>query len=337
MLKIRLCCVTGILSSLLVNKIKDAASLRQIDIDIKPIAEISLVNNLDDINVVLLGPNMGYKLDKIKNVCHKSHVAVGIITMQDYGFMNGNKILTYSLSLLAQMKESILNKDKTDVEKELKVTNSKTAVKENNSKEKLKKEIVYHKYKKKNSNKEVSKANICTIKNNVSNEKDVQKNIFDGFSKNNIIFKNISLNINNYLGVDNMITKVKDLLLEAENEIYMSTNIDICEFKEEFNEISQKGVKVTLVACDEFKNEEIQVDKLYTYSNEKVKNRNPKMTLIVDNKIALVSESGSANVNEISFTTTDNPILVDTISKNIENYIYVLKLRDNINFKLRDN
>jgi len=66
MIKIRLCCVAGILSNVIVNKMRDAAKLRELEVDIQGFSESQIVKNLDQADVVLLGPQMAYKLQKIK-------------------------------------------------------------------------------------------------------------------------------------------------------------------------------------------------------------------------------------------------------------------------------
>lgn len=347
MIKIRLCCVTGMLSSQLVTKIKDAAKLRQIEIDIDSLA-ISTVKediNKEHIDIILLGPHMEYKLKQIKNLCDQYKIALGMITTQDYGFMNGDSILTHALDLAEKSKAYFdnLNAGKNANQ------NSKASKKQPIEETAVHSDTIVTPVENSTTCSDISSDkiyNTSETSNIVSEESNYNTKAINSNTKSSLItdkvntieytFKNISATINNDKGVDTMIKKVKELLLNTEKEVYMSTNIDINEFEEEFNEISQKGVKVTVVASDKYNYDGIQIDKLYVYSTEKIKNMKPKMTVVVDNQIALVSEPNPSSENEINFTTTDNHILVDSIARNVDNYIYVLKLRDNIDFKLRD-
>lgn len=327
MLKIRLCCITGILSTLLVNKIIDAARLRQIEVDIKHIAEVNIKADLEkeDVDVVLIGPHMSYKFKKIKVICDSYNIASGIISMQDYGFMDGDKILTTAISLVKNMKNSAIDEEcQTSEEDELNIISS------NDLSDNLNNSLTCEESN--NSNSSFIETNSNNIPNfDVSSETKKYENE-EKYSSNNKILNEITTLKRN----DNMINKIKDLLFNAEKEVYINTNMDINLFEEEFNEASQKGVRVTVVACEKYKNHDIPIDKLYTYSNERNKNSSQKFMLVIDNIIALVAEENKTN-DDISYTVTDDPLLVSVISKNIHNYIYILKLRDNIDFKLRDN
>jgi sugar-specific transcriptional regulator TrmB len=132
-----------------------------------------------------------------------------------------------------------------------------------------------------------------------------------------------------------MIKKIKELILSAEKEIYISSNIDITEFKDEIIEISQRGIRLTVVSFKEYHGEELPIDTLYTYVDEKNRNRAETIMIVVDGRNALVGEK-SFDKEESSNIITDNPLLVSVIYKNILNNIYHLKLRDNIAFKLKD-
>ena len=60
MVTIRLFCAAGMSTSLLVNKMKDAASKRGIEADIAAFPEGQMDQHLNGVNVALLGPQVGY-------------------------------------------------------------------------------------------------------------------------------------------------------------------------------------------------------------------------------------------------------------------------------------
>ena len=134
----------------------------------------------------------------------------------------------------------------------------------------------------------------------------------------------------------NQINKAKELILNAKKEIYLSTNINLEKFKNEFMEASQRGVRITVVSLNECNTEELQIDKLYTYIDEKVKSTEDKLMMVVDGNKAMAVDKSISSENILD-VITDNILIVSIINTNIENYIYLLKLRENIAFKLKDN
>ena len=100
MVTIRLFCAAGMSTSLLVNKMKDAAKAKEIEADIEAFPEGQMEKHIEGVNVVLLGPQVGYKLSKAKKTCEPKEIPVAIIPMQDYGMMNGQKVLDFALNLI---------------------------------------------------------------------------------------------------------------------------------------------------------------------------------------------------------------------------------------------
>ena len=99
MMKIRLFCAAGMSTSLLVSKMKDAAKVKGVEVDIEAFPEGQMDKHLDNVNVVLLGPQVGYTLGKAKKMCEPLGIPVDVIPMVDYGMMNGAKVLEFALNL----------------------------------------------------------------------------------------------------------------------------------------------------------------------------------------------------------------------------------------------
>ena len=99
MVTIRLFCAAGMSTSMLVNKMKDAASKRGLEADIVAFPESQMHANLDGVDVALLGPQVGYRLASAKEICGPKGVPVDVIPMVDYGMMNGEKVLDFALKL----------------------------------------------------------------------------------------------------------------------------------------------------------------------------------------------------------------------------------------------
>lgn len=99
MIKIRLFCAAGMSTSLLVNKMKEAAKAMNIEADIAAAGETKMHEETDGIDVALLGPQIRFKLAEAKKICEPKGVPVDVIPMVDYGTMNGKKVLEFALKL----------------------------------------------------------------------------------------------------------------------------------------------------------------------------------------------------------------------------------------------
>lgn len=100
MVTIKLFCASGMSTSVLVNKMKDAAKAKGVEVDIAAFPESQMDKHLDSMDVALLGPQVGYRLANAKALCSPKGVPVEVIPMVDYGMMNGAKVLDLALSLI---------------------------------------------------------------------------------------------------------------------------------------------------------------------------------------------------------------------------------------------
>ena len=99
MVTIKLFCASGMSTSVLVNKMKDAAKLKGIEAEIEAFPESQMDRHLDSMDVALLGPQVGYTLGKAKKLCEPKGIPIDVIPMVDYGMMNGAKVLDFALKL----------------------------------------------------------------------------------------------------------------------------------------------------------------------------------------------------------------------------------------------
>ncbi|WP_207940694.1 PTS system, cellobiose-specific IIB component [Enterococcus sp. DIV2402] len=91
--KILLACSGGFSTSMLVQKMVEAAEKKNMDIEIIAVAEENIENHLDS-DVLLLGPQIGHKLEDLTK---ELEFPVFVINMADYGLMNGEKVLKETL------------------------------------------------------------------------------------------------------------------------------------------------------------------------------------------------------------------------------------------------
>ncbi|CEI82021.1 PTS sugar transporter subunit IIB [Oceanobacillus oncorhynchi subsp. incaldanensis] len=98
-MKIRLVCSAGMSTSMLVKKMKEAAEAQNVAADIEAVAESQLKNHLDQLDVVLIGPQVRYLEGKIKEKVEPQGVKVAVIDQMAYGMMQGDKVLKQAIEL----------------------------------------------------------------------------------------------------------------------------------------------------------------------------------------------------------------------------------------------
>lgn len=101
MKNILVCCNAGMSTSMLVSKMKKEIESRGLDIAIeaRPMNEAN--EHLDQADIVLLGPQIGYAKGNFEKAV-AGRIPVTVIPMVDYGRMNAAKILDEALSLMGE-------------------------------------------------------------------------------------------------------------------------------------------------------------------------------------------------------------------------------------------
>lgn len=102
MIKIMLACSAGMSTSLLVTKMQDAAKEKGIDAEIWAISEVNLAKEIDKCDVLLLGPQVRYVLNKAKEIAEPHGVPVEVINMMHYGRCDGKAVLERALEIKGQ-------------------------------------------------------------------------------------------------------------------------------------------------------------------------------------------------------------------------------------------
>lgn len=98
MIRIMLCCASGMSTSLLVEKMKKAALEQGIEAEIWAVGANEVKANANRTDIILLGPQVRYAQRKIES--EAPGVPVAHIDMKDYGMMNGQSVLKQALAIL---------------------------------------------------------------------------------------------------------------------------------------------------------------------------------------------------------------------------------------------
>lgn len=98
-MKVLLLCTQGMSTSMLVEAMYRCAEegdvIEAINVDI-------IRQYLDDFDVILLGPQIRYKLSEIKELAEPYHKAVAMVDMRAYGQMDGKTVYQQAKELLKQ-------------------------------------------------------------------------------------------------------------------------------------------------------------------------------------------------------------------------------------------
>lgn len=104
MKKIYLFCSAGMSTSLLASNMQKLAEDHNLNVEVKAfsIAAIEEVYNKEHPDCILLGPQIRFVYEDIKEKYKKLNTPVGLIDTKDYGELNGGNVLRLASNLLKQ-------------------------------------------------------------------------------------------------------------------------------------------------------------------------------------------------------------------------------------------
>ena len=100
MKNIILVCCAGMSTSILVKKMREVAKEVGKEVNIKAMPESELANYKDEINCILIGPQIGYMEDDIKS--KYPNIPIEVINSVDYGTIDGKKVLKRAYKMMKE-------------------------------------------------------------------------------------------------------------------------------------------------------------------------------------------------------------------------------------------
>lgn len=100
MKRVLLCCAAGMSTSLLVTKMQKASEAIGVDSKIWAVGAESIEKHIKEADVVLLGPQIRFKLNDIRKIGDEVKVPVEVINTSDYGLLKGDRVLKRALELI---------------------------------------------------------------------------------------------------------------------------------------------------------------------------------------------------------------------------------------------
>ncbi|MFZ5354385.1 MAG: PTS sugar transporter subunit IIB [Bacillota bacterium] len=101
MIKIMLVCSAGMSTSLLVNKMLDAAKKQGMETEIFAVPEVEIKQYIDKADVVLLAPQVRFLYNKMLKELEPTGIPLAIIDSVSYGLMNGDAVIKQVADLVA--------------------------------------------------------------------------------------------------------------------------------------------------------------------------------------------------------------------------------------------
>ncbi|WP_459481059.1 PTS sugar transporter subunit IIB [Clostridium saccharoperbutylacetonicum] len=97
---ITLVCAAGMSTSILMGRMQESAKKQGIEATIVAMSESKFEEYEEPTEVLLLGPQIEYMADEMKEQYEPKGIKVAVIDMMDYGTLNGEKVLKDALALL---------------------------------------------------------------------------------------------------------------------------------------------------------------------------------------------------------------------------------------------
>ena len=97
MTNIVLVCAGGLSTSLMVNKMKAAASEQNVDCNIVAISADEFIDDEVDADILLIAPQLAWRTDELKEACEDRVRTIMAIDTSDYGLMKGESVLKAAL------------------------------------------------------------------------------------------------------------------------------------------------------------------------------------------------------------------------------------------------
>lgn len=99
-IKILLACCAGASTSILVRKLIEAGVKRDLEVKCIAYAVDTIGKNKLEADVILIGPQAGYMLGKIREF--QPDIPSEVIGFQDYGMMNGDSVLDLAIKAVEE-------------------------------------------------------------------------------------------------------------------------------------------------------------------------------------------------------------------------------------------
>ncbi|NMB55817.1 MAG: PTS sugar transporter subunit IIB [Leptolinea sp.] len=107
MYRIAMICENGASTGLCMRKMTEYAKRAGIDCEISAYAKAQLADIVDEMDCLLLGPQIAFKMDSFKSSFPEHASKFAVVNSMDFGMMNGEKILNAAITLIEKNKKGM--------------------------------------------------------------------------------------------------------------------------------------------------------------------------------------------------------------------------------------
>lgn len=107
MKKVYLFCNAGMSTSLVASKMQEVANQYQLPIEVEAYSDSKMATIVEEKHpdVILLGPQVKYKYEETKKKYEPQGIPVAVINLEDYGNVDGERILKKAIKILKEQAE----------------------------------------------------------------------------------------------------------------------------------------------------------------------------------------------------------------------------------------
>lgn len=131
----------------------------------------------------------------------------------------------------------------------------------------------------------------------------------------------------NFKGFKSAVIKAREIIREAEKDIYINADFELSCFKEQLDNAVNKGINIVVFS---FYDIGVPIEGISYHSHNRKTGYGympSRMMMAVDENIALIVD-GSASFENWKGTVSNNSLFIKIVSEHIHNDIYLLKLRN---------
>ena len=125
---------------------------------------------------------------------------------------------------------------------------------------------------------------------------------------------------------ETIMEKAKKIIRNAKQEIFINTDIDVNELKDEFKMAAANNVRIIIFS---FVKQELQIEGVEIYSHDRERttgSTNTRLMLVADDDMVLIADSSGRE--KWTGTVSNNRLMKSIVREHIHNDIYMLKIRD---------
>ena len=123
-----------------------------------------------------------------------------------------------------------------------------------------------------------------------------------------------------------IVEKVKRLLENAKEEVFINTDIDLEILREALTEAVERGVRVLVFSFVEMNSVGEGIE-IYSHMRKRTpENTDNRLMIVVDDEMAVVADANNGR-EDWKATVTNNKLMKNIVREHIHNDIYMLKLR----------